>query len=137
MQSAATQQRKQFFPINQLFRDYLSKYDRSMDLPVTYEDMLKYEDSFPLISTDGKDTLWQTLIYEQQFGRELYDGRGRLRRKQRRTASRPAWFCTAIPRDGGASSSGDADMTKASHARTLGSWGGDSTAQTDGDDGDG
>ena len=78
MQSAVTQQRKKFFPVNGLFRDYLSKYDRAMDLPVTYEDMLKYEDSFPLVGTDGRDTLWQTLIYEQQFGRELYDGLKRI-----------------------------------------------------------
>ena len=74
MQSAATQQRKQFFEINEPFRDYLSEFQRAMDLPVTYEDMLKYEDSFPLINKSGDDTLWQTLIYEQQFGRELYDG---------------------------------------------------------------
>lgn len=78
MQVAATQQRKQFFPINSLFRRYLSEYHREMDLPVTYEDMLKYEDSFPLINKSGDDTLWQTLIYEQQFGRELYDGLKRI-----------------------------------------------------------
>jgi hypothetical protein len=74
MQATASQHRKQFFPINALFRKYLSDFHRAMDLPVTYEDMLKYEDSFPLISKSGEDTLWQTLIYEQQFGRALYDG---------------------------------------------------------------
>ena len=78
MQAAATQQRKQFFPINQSFRNYLSEHQRALDLPVTYEDMLKYEDSFPLINKSGEDTLWQTLIYEQQFGRELYDGLKRI-----------------------------------------------------------
>jgi len=41
MQAAATQHRKQFFPINALFRQYLSEYFRALDLPVTYEDMLK------------------------------------------------------------------------------------------------
>ena len=74
MPSAATQQRKQFFSINQYFRHYLKEYERSMDLPVTYEDMLKYEDAFPLLNEAGEDTLWQTLIYEAQFGRELYEG---------------------------------------------------------------
>ena len=54
MQSAATQHRKQFFPINALFRKYLSEFHRAMDLPVTYEDMLKYEDSFPLINKNLK-----------------------------------------------------------------------------------
>lgn len=74
MQPAAPQQRKQFFPVNQLFREYLRTFDRSMDLPVSYEDLLQYEDSFPLINKEGNDTLWQTLIYEQQFGREIYEG---------------------------------------------------------------
>lgn len=74
MQPVATQQRKQFFSISDQFRDYLLQFDRSIELPVTYEDMLKYEDSFPLVDKHGNDTLWQTLIYEQQFGRELYEG---------------------------------------------------------------
>jgi hypothetical protein len=78
MQAAATQQRKQFFQINDSFRAYLKSFQRGMDLPVAYEDMLKYEDSFPLIDKDGNDTLWQTLIYEAQLGRELYDGLKRI-----------------------------------------------------------
>ncbi|MEM8866755.1 MAG: hypothetical protein AAGC73_00665 [Verrucomicrobiota bacterium] len=74
MKPVATQQRKQFFPINDLFRDYLKECRRALELPVTYEDMVKYDDSFPLINKHGEDTLWQTLIYEQQHGRWLYDG---------------------------------------------------------------
>jgi hypothetical protein len=74
MPAAVTQHRKQFFPINQLFREYLHSFHRAVDLPVSYEDLLKYEDSFPLINKSGDDTLWQTLIYEQQYGRDLYEG---------------------------------------------------------------
>lgn len=78
MQPAVTQQRKQFYPINALFRSYLTDFQRGMDLPVTYEDMLKYEDAFPLLNKEGRDTLWQTLIYEAQYGREIYDGLKRI-----------------------------------------------------------
>ncbi len=74
MDAPVTQKRKQFFPINGLFREYLETFHRAMDLPVTYEDLLKYDDSFPLISDDGEDTYWQTLIFEQQLGRDLYKG---------------------------------------------------------------
>ena len=74
MHPVATQKRKQFFPINDLFRNYLRKFRRGFDLPVIYEDMLKYDDSFPLLDNEGEDTLWQTLIYEAQYGRELYEG---------------------------------------------------------------
>lgn len=74
MQAAPSQKRKQFFAINQDFREYLGHFDRSLELPVSYEDLLQYEDSFPLMDKDGHDTLWQTLIYEQQFAREIYEG---------------------------------------------------------------
>ncbi len=62
------QKRKQFFPINESFREYLSGYGRYLELPVVYEDLLEYEDSFPLINEFGDDTLWQTLLFEQQNG---------------------------------------------------------------------
>jgi len=78
MPKAESQHRKQFFPINGLFREYLKQFDRSLELPISYEDLLKYEDSFPLIDKHGKDTLWQTLIYEQQLGREIYGGLKRI-----------------------------------------------------------
>jgi len=78
MQPAATQQRKQFFPINGQFRDYLHEHDRALELPVTYEDLLQHEDAFPLMNSRGEDTLWQTLIFEQQRGREIYDALKRI-----------------------------------------------------------
>ena len=68
------QKRKQFFPINDSFREYLSVHGRCMELPVIYEDLLAYEDSFQLINEFGEDTLWQTLLFEQQRGKELYEG---------------------------------------------------------------
>ena len=74
MQKNYTQERKQFFSINDLFREYLHTFNRSIELPVHYEDLLKYEDFFPLMDQNGEDSLWQTLIYEQQYRREIYDG---------------------------------------------------------------
>ena len=74
MSKNIAQKRKQFFPINDSFREYLSGHGRYMELPVIYEDLLAYEDSFPLINEFGEDTLWQTLLFEQQRGKELYEG---------------------------------------------------------------
>ena len=65
MSKNIAQKRKQFFPINDSFREYLSDHGRYMKLPVIYEDLLAYEDSFPLINEFGEDTLWQTLLFEQ------------------------------------------------------------------------
>ena len=74
MSKNIAQKRKQFFPINDSFREYLSGHGRYMELPVIYEDLLAYEDSFSLINEIGEDTLWQTLLFEQQRGKELYAG---------------------------------------------------------------
>ena len=74
MSKNIAQKQKQFFPINDSFREYLSGHGRYMELPVIYEDLLAYEDSFPLINEFGEDTLWQTLLFEQQRGKELYEG---------------------------------------------------------------
>ena len=74
MSKNIAQKRKQFFPINDSFREYLSGHGRYMELPVIYEDLLAYEDSFPLINEFGEDTLWQTLLFEQHRGKELYEG---------------------------------------------------------------
>lgn len=78
MQQNTPQKRKKFFPINDLFREYLHTFHRSIELPTQYEDLLGYEDSFPLMDENGHDSLWQTLIYEQHYGRELYDGLKRI-----------------------------------------------------------
>ena len=67
------QKRKQFFPINESFREYLSTHGRYLELPLVYEDLLEYEDSFPLINEFGEDTLWQTLLFEQYRGKDLYE----------------------------------------------------------------
>lgn len=69
----ATQERKQYFSINDQFREYLVDFNRAIDLDVTYEDLLQYDDAFPLVNDRGEDTLWLTLIYNSQLGRELYD----------------------------------------------------------------
>lgn len=70
----ATQQKKPSFPVGDHLRDYLREFRRGVELPVHYEDLLQFEDAFPLLNKEGEDTLWETLIYEQQWGRELYEG---------------------------------------------------------------
>jgi hypothetical protein len=72
------QKRKQFFPVNELFRDYLSAHGRYYELPLVYEDLLEYEDSFPLINEFGEDTLWQTLLFDQHRGKDLYEALKRI-----------------------------------------------------------
>ena len=67
------QKRKAFFSINNAFREYLQTQGRVSELPLIYEDLLHYEDAFPLFNEFGEDTLWQTLLFDQHRGQELYE----------------------------------------------------------------
>jgi len=78
MADVGAQKRKPCFAVEQALREYLLAYQRSVELPATYSDMLRYEDAFPLIDAEGHDTLWETLVYENTYARELYDGLKRI-----------------------------------------------------------
>lgn len=78
MSKDIVQKRKQFFPINESFREYLRTHGRYFELPLVYEDLLEYEDSFPLINEFGEDTLWQTLLFDQHRGKDLYQALKRI-----------------------------------------------------------
>lgn len=63
--------KKPFFPIQEPFRDYLHEYQREGKLPLSYEDLTRFEQAFPLIDREGRDTLWLTLMYGQSQMAEL------------------------------------------------------------------
>jgi len=56
--------KKPSYPLTPLLRQYLRDYDREAPLPVSYADLLRFSNSFPLLDRAGKDTLWQTVFYE-------------------------------------------------------------------------
>jgi hypothetical protein len=57
--------KKEIFPISNIFRSYIQKYDREMELPIDYSDLLRYNNSIPQYDKNGKDTLWETVFYPQ------------------------------------------------------------------------
>ena len=60
------------FQVSETFKTYLKQYNRHVELPLQYADMEVYMDSFPLIDSNGNDTLWETVIYEEYMRDELY-----------------------------------------------------------------
>jgi len=66
--------KKLFYPISDGLRGYLHTYDRETKLPVKYEDLIHYIDAFPYFDKKGKDTLWETVMYDQQAQEELRKG---------------------------------------------------------------
>ena len=43
----------------------MRNYGRHIQLPINYDDLFRHQEAFPLLDKNGKDTLWETLIYDQ------------------------------------------------------------------------
>lgn len=61
------------YPISEGLRRYLIKYDRDCPLPITYESLLRYDNSIPLYDRNGNDTLWETVFYQQADMTDIHE----------------------------------------------------------------
>jgi hypothetical protein len=62
---ALISKKKISYPVSSLLRKYLQRHDRAVDLPITYDDLKRYNNAIPLYDANGKDTLWETVFYPQ------------------------------------------------------------------------
>lgn len=53
-------------------RAYLSQYDRLVEAPIEYADLLRYDSAIPLYDSGGNDTLWQSVFYPQADMQEVH-----------------------------------------------------------------
>ena len=70
--------KKKLFEIQGFLKDYLEEYKRWVDLPIHYDDMLRYIASVPLMNANGKDTLWETVVYQELDREDIFDALCRL-----------------------------------------------------------
>lgn len=66
--------KKPFFPVTRELRTYLRNYNREVNLPVTYNDLLNITYSIPLKDKEGKDTLWEKTLYDMRDWERLREG---------------------------------------------------------------
>ena len=66
--------KKPSYPIIPELQAYLKDYQREQELPLQYEDLLRYDMSFPLLDADGNDTLWMIVSYAPTDQDEIYKG---------------------------------------------------------------
>mgnify|MGYP001799851013 CR=1 FL=1 len=69
---AIISKKKEIFPISDELRDYIKKYDREIDLPIYYGDLIRYDNSIPLYDKTGNDTLWETVFFPQADMDHIY-----------------------------------------------------------------
>lgn len=65
--------KKPVYPIMDELHEYLARSNREMDVPITYQDLLRFESSFSLSGNNGEDTLWETLIYSESDRSYIYE----------------------------------------------------------------
>lgn len=63
--------KKKFYPVSDHLDAYLRNYQRSLEVPVVYEDLHRWSELFPLFDREGNDTLWKTVHYEPSIREEL------------------------------------------------------------------
>jgi hypothetical protein len=66
--------KKPMFAVNDALRHYLKDHGREVSLPVSYRDLLKFTYSVPLKDKHGKDTLWETVVYDMREWNYIREG---------------------------------------------------------------
>ncbi len=57
--------KKPFYKIKAPLREHLKQYSRLDTLPITYEDLLNFDQLLPITDSSGENTLWYSVIYRQ------------------------------------------------------------------------
>ena len=57
--------KKPSYPVSELLKAYLKKYNRSIRLPIFYDDLLRFQGSVEVFDKNDKNTLWIRAYYSE------------------------------------------------------------------------
>lgn len=66
--------RKPCYPVLPELREYLEYFNREIPLPVHYDELRHFRESTALFDKEGKDTLWQTVMYYSFEMEKIHEG---------------------------------------------------------------
>ena len=66
--------KKPMFPVLDPLRQYLKQHGREVKLPVSYNDLMHFTYSVPLKDKNGKDTLWEQVLYDMREWEYIREG---------------------------------------------------------------
>lgn len=66
--------KKPIFPVSVALQKYLKSYQRDSKLPITYNDLLMFTESYPIMDKYGKDSLWEGPIYANDRINDIHNG---------------------------------------------------------------
>ncbi|WP_190809348.1 hypothetical protein [Flagellimonas sp. S3867] len=64
--------KKPAYPVNKKLDAYLDRYNRKIEIPIFYDDLLRFAGSVVVYDAEGNDTLW-VRVYYSDFDREEID----------------------------------------------------------------
>lgn len=65
--------KKPIFPVGDQLRNYLVTTNREIEVPIGYQDLLRFNSSITLFDKKGSDTLWETLIYSESDRQYIHE----------------------------------------------------------------
>jgi len=65
--------KKPVFPVSDQLRNYLVATNREIEVPIGYQDLLRFNSSITLFDKKGVDTLWETLIYSESDRQYIHE----------------------------------------------------------------
>jgi predicted transcriptional regulator len=71
MEEKLISRKKPTFPINEELYKYLSMYNRSIKIPIFYDDLLRFSGSVTVYDKNEKDTLWIRVYYPEFEQQEI------------------------------------------------------------------
>lgn len=66
--------KKQSYKVIPEFRKYLRQYSREMKVPITYNDLVRFKFSSPILDKNDVDTLWESVMYDPADMQEIHMG---------------------------------------------------------------
>lgn len=73
MQGNKPSKKKLFYPVRAKLENYLKAHNRYVELPVKYNDLLRYEASTDLLNQKGESTFWETVYFQEYDRKELFE----------------------------------------------------------------
>jgi hypothetical protein len=65
--------KKPSYPVSKALRGYLLLTERETNVAISYRDLLHYRSAITLLDKEGKDTLWETLVYDETDRGYIHD----------------------------------------------------------------
>ena len=63
--------KKPNYPISPILAAYLRRYNRRVNLPIQYDDLLRFQGSVTVYDLQDEDTLWVRVYYEESESEEI------------------------------------------------------------------